>query len=310
MIVGFRVRLASYVRVITILFCAHFCAHLGSAFASQNVLFSDANGISVTVADVELYFSKYGVGGGTEKMGTAPNIELAIEHVYIAKVLADEQVENEEIKPDQIESLSAYLVDRALMQIRLSMLTEDVLKDTDWAQAAKEYYLSHPQEFMTKEEVSATHLLFKPDGRDWLEAIRDAKGVQEQLISGQDFSSFLQKIATEPTKVSGGDLGYFGRGRMVKAFEDAAFALQIGEISDLVVTPFGVHIIKLIDRRAPRKVPFEEVSAEIETMLKPKIWQDTREQIIEQYRSGMVARDNLIKQDRVEQLRIQSSAAE
>ena len=310
MIVETRLRLAKYVRVTTIMFCANFCAHLGAAFASQDVLFMDANGTSVTVADVELYFSKYGVGGGSEKMGEAANLELAMEHIYIARVVADEQVESEEIQPDQIERLSAYLVERALMQIRLSMLTEDVSKDINWAQAAEEYYLSHPQEFMTKEEISVAHLLFKPDGRDWLETIHDAKAVQEQLLSGQDFSSFLETIAIEPSKVSGGELGYFGKGRMVKAFEEAAFALEIGEMSDLVVTPFGVHIIKLIDRRAPQKIPFEEVSAEIETMLKPKIWQETREQIIEQYRSSMVASDNLINRDRIDQLRIQSSAAE
>lgn len=305
-----HVRLARYAPVAIIMFCAHFCVHMSAALASQEVLFKDANATSVTVADVELYFSDYAVGGGSEKMGVIPNIELAVEHIYIAKVIAEELVQSEDLQSDELATLSAYLVDRALMEARLSVLTEDALKGLDWAQAAEEYYLSHPEEFMTQEEISASHLLFKPDGRDWLETIRDAKAVQEQLLSGQDFSSFLEAVAAEPSKVSGGYLGYFGKGRMVQAFEDAAFALEAGEISDLVVTSFGVHIIKLIDRRAPKKMPFNEVSAKIEAKLKSKIWLETREQIIEQYRSRMLVSDNFINHEGINQLRIQSRVAE
>ena len=77
----------------------------------------------------------------------------------------------------------------------------------------------------------------------------EAQKVSGKLASGSDFANMAKKFSTCPSGKGGGDLGYFGKGRMVKAFEDAAFSMEIGEISKPVETQFGYHIIMVTDKR-------------------------------------------------------------
>ncbi len=90
-------------------------------------------------------------------------------------------------------------------------------------------------------EVRASHIL--------VDKKLDAEKIIEKLNSGAKFEAQAQKWSNCPSKAKGGDLGYFGKGRMVKAFEDAAFSLKKGEISGPVKTQFGYHIIKVTDTR-------------------------------------------------------------
>jgi hypothetical protein len=81
-----------------------------------------------------------------------------------------------------------------------------------------------------------------------------AEDVLKKVRAGGDFSALAKEFSTDPSnKDKGGDLGWFGRGQMVKEFEDAAFALQPGQVSDIVETPFGFHIIKLEERKTEKK---------------------------------------------------------
>jgi hypothetical protein len=104
--------------------------------------------------------------------------------------------------------------------------------------------------------IKARHILFTyPEEAD--EAARDsvqalAAEVQSRAAGGEDFGALAQEYSQDPGSAqAGGDLGWFQRGRMVKPFEDAAFALEPGEVSGVVETPFGLHIIKLDEREAP-----------------------------------------------------------
>ena len=90
-------------------------------------------------------------------------------------------------------------------------------------------------------EVKASHILVK--------TTMEAQKVSGKLASGSDFANMAKKFSTCPSGKGGGDLGYFGKGRMVKAFEDAAFSMEIGEISKPVETQFGYHIIMVTDKR-------------------------------------------------------------
>jgi parvulin-like peptidyl-prolyl isomerase len=94
---------------------------------------------------------------------------------------------------------------------------------------------------MTKEnnmdlQVSASHIL--------VPGYQDAVNLKKQLNEGAEFSQLAQQHSTCPSARNGGDLGAFGRGMMVKPFEDATYALQVGAISDPIQTDFGYHIIK------------------------------------------------------------------
>jgi len=90
----------------------------------------------------------------------------------------------------------------------------------------------------------------------------------KQARAGADFAKLAQDNSSCPSSKQGGDLGYFGKGQMVKPFEDAAFALKPGEISGVVETQFGYHIIKAVEKKAPSKVALEDVKPKIEESLK------------------------------------------
>jgi peptidyl-prolyl cis-trans isomerase D len=117
-----------------------------------------------------------------------------------------------------------------------------------------EYYASHQQEFQQPEEVNARHILIRPTTQDdagWKDALNRAREVYAKATArGADFAALAKQYSEDPgSKDSGGELGWFARGRMVKEFEDAAFKLSPGEISEPVKSDFGYHILKVEGRR-------------------------------------------------------------
>jgi parvulin-like peptidyl-prolyl isomerase len=99
--------------------------------------------------------------------------------------------------------------------------------------------------------VRASHILLMYKGsarssatRSKVEAEQQIRDLQGQLQGGADFAALAKAHSDCPSKSKGGDLGQFGRGQMVKPFEDATFAMQIGQVSDVVETDFGYHLIK------------------------------------------------------------------
>lgn len=90
-------------------------------------------------------------------------------------------------------------------------------------------------------EVRASHILVATE--------QEAANLRNEIINGKDFADVAAEYSSCPSGANGGDLGYFARGMMVKPFEDAAFSLEVGEISDPIQTQFGWHLIKLIDKK-------------------------------------------------------------
>ncbi len=116
----------------------------------------------------------------------------------------------------------------------------------------EEYYNSNRDEFKKKPSVRYDYVRFQmqPSERDQNEVLELAMAIYKQLIEGADFSAMALEYSQDPGNAErGGDLDYFGRGRMVPEFEETAFNMEIGEISEPVKTQFGWHIIKLTDKR-------------------------------------------------------------
>ena len=129
------------------------------------------------------------------------------------------------------------------------------------------YYEYNIGAFTSPKQVKARHILFlveKGASEERERQVRDkAKAVLALARQGKDFGELAKTYSEGPTKNKGGDLGYFSEGSMVKSFEGAAFKLKAGEISDLVRTPFGYHIIKVEDVKEAGTKPLEEVREEI-----------------------------------------------
>lgn len=135
----------------------------------------------------------------------------------------------------------------------------------------REYYEENPEQFEQPEQVRASHILIQA-GEDATEAEKEAarkklQAAKERIENGEEFSDVAREVSEGPSSEQGGDLNYFGRGQMVPEFEQAAFNMEIGEVSDVVKTSFGFHLIKLTDRKESAKASFDEVEANIKTHL-------------------------------------------
>ncbi|MGH7729917.1 MAG: peptidylprolyl isomerase, partial [Candidatus Eiseniibacteriota bacterium] len=136
----------------------------------------------------------------------------------------------------------------------------------------RRHYDANKRLYQQQEQLKARHILFMTrDGGPEVE--RKAKARADSLLAairkdGGDFAELAKRFSQEPgAPTNGGDLGWFGRGRMVKEFETAALALKPGEISPVVKTQFGYHIIKLEDRKDAGQRPFDEVRVEVRAQL-------------------------------------------
>jgi peptidyl-prolyl cis-trans isomerase D len=136
------------------------------------------------------------------------------------------------------------------------------------ADAVRQEYERRRSEFDRPEEVRARHVLVRvaedapePDVERARQRIEELRA---RIEGGADFADVALEASEDPgSKEQGGDLGFFPRGRMVKAFEEAAFSLEPGALSPVVRTPFGFHVIRVEERRPPVVIPFEEARQEI-----------------------------------------------
>jgi len=138
---------------------------------------------------------------------------------------------------------------------------------------AKKYYDENSSQFQKNNKVRARHILLRVP-KTASEAVDEQARQKAELIlsrikGGEDFTKLAGEFSEDPaSKTKGGDLGFFAQGDMVKAFDEVAFSLQVGEISDLVRTEFGYHIIKVEDIKSSEPIPFDTVQDRIKGYLK------------------------------------------
>jgi len=154
----------------------------------------------------------------------------------------------------------------------------------------KSFYDSNLQSFKQPEQVTASHILVAlgKDDTDAQKAEKRAKAakIRGELLAGADFAQEATQYSDCPSKQQGGNLGTFSKDKMVPEFANAAFALKVGELSDIVETPFGYHIIKVTAHEQPRDVPYEESKADIAAYLVDQGKQAAINSYIQSLRSG------------------------
>jgi peptidyl-prolyl cis-trans isomerase D len=138
------------------------------------------------------------------------------------------------------------------------------------------YYNDNIETYSTPEQVRASHILFKTEGKKDEEVKAKAEAVLKEVRAGRDFAELAKKYSEdEATAKNGGDLDYFSRGKMVPAFDEVAFALAPGQISDLVKTQYGYHIIKVTDKKPATTKTLDEVRTQITEQL---AWEQAQKQ--------------------------------
>lgn len=150
----------------------------------------------------------------------------------------------------------------------------------------KAFYDGHPDFFKQPEQVKARHILIKvdPDAEksEKEEALKKIKDIQEKQKDGKDFAELAKEYSEGPSSTKGGDLGYFSRQQMVKPFSDAAFAMKPGEVSDVVETRFGYHLINVEDKKPETTAPYDSVKEKIGKYLKQQKMQEEIAQYVDQ----------------------------
>lgn len=158
----------------------------------------------------------------------------------------------------------------------------------------KDFYDKNPDKFKQDEQVRASHILIHvdqhADAATKAKAKAQIESILKQARGGADFAALARKYSQDGSAAQGGDLNYFSRGQMVPPFETAAFGLKVGQISDVVTTEFGYHIIKVTDHKPARTVPFEEA--------KPQIAQYLTGQKKQQHADAFI--DSLKKKSKIE----------
>jgi peptidyl-prolyl cis-trans isomerase C len=178
------------------------------------------------------------------------------------QMLATQQTTLEKFRADQRQDLV------------VAKMLADALKDKAAAtpEQIADFYKSNPERFKQGERVRASHILITvPQGADGItkdKAREKAEGLLKKVKAGGDFAALAKENSQDPgSAINGGDLGYFQAGQMVGPFNDVAFKLAPGAVSDLVETQFGFHIIKVVDKQAGGTVPLEEVRPQLAQFL-------------------------------------------
>ena len=212
------------------------------------------------------------VAAGIEQMKKqAPNADA------FAKALASRKMTEADLRAEARQRLC---VDKLLTT---EVEPKATVTETDIA----DFYKKNPQFFMQPEAMRASHILLKADTPEAKAAAKTkAEDLLRQIKGGADFAALAKQHSNDGSAPNGGDLGFFPRGQMVKPFEEAAFALKAGEISPIVETEFGYHIIKGAEHRDARTVPLAEVSDRIAQALR----QQKQQQLAQEYVQSLKAK--------------------
>jgi peptidyl-prolyl cis-trans isomerase C len=144
-----------------------------------------------------------------------------------------------------------------------------------------EFYLKNEQQFTEPEKIRARHILIqvKPQADNLAResAMKIIADIKQQIDLGADFAALAKAKSQDSSATDGGDLGYFERGQMVKPFEQAAFGLTVGEVSGIVETRFGFHLIQLVERKS--RVRYEEKDQA--EKIRSYLWQQKYQRAVE-----------------------------
>jgi len=254
----------------------------GVASAADPEILARVGNKNITKADIEALISFY-PANQQAIIRMDPKNEEALLNNYVtilavAETARRQGFDKEKNMRKQIQILSDEHLAKGYVQKNVLSKVKVTDKDVD------EYYKNHPKEFEKPETVKARHILigFKGDmTEDQKKELRKkAEDVLKKAKGGDDFAQLASEYSDDPgSKTKGGELGYFPKGNMVPEFENAAFNLKPGEISDVIETPYGYHIIKVEDKKAAEMPAYDSIKEQVRV----KATQDAEQKKINEF---------------------------
>jgi len=246
-----------------VLLIAAFIACLPFAASADDVV-AKVNGVDIKQSDLDFAASE--VGAQLANFPPEDRRRMLLQFVMENELMAEAAVQAALDSGPSFEDRLKYHKRRALRDAYYDKSVRNAIPDEE----AKKIYDAKIAGMKPEEEIHARHILVATEA--------EAKEVKERLMKGEDFATVAKEKSKDPS-AEGGDLGFFGRGQMLKPFEDAAFALKMGEISDPVQTQFGWHIIKVEEKRTRPLPTFDQVKDTIISQLTAQKAKDTLKQL-------------------------------
>jgi peptidyl-prolyl cis-trans isomerase C len=229
---------------------------------NQEVLFQESRrrGIEVSESEIQSQIATMREEYGSEEA--------------LSQALAAQGVTGAELA----ESVEQSIAVQKLLQRQLG----DRLQVDD--REIRQFYEQNPESFRRPEQVRVRHILISTEDLSSEEekaAARERIGaIRGRALAGEDFAELASAYSEGPSRQEGGDLGYFPRGEMVEPFERAAFSVPVGDISGIIETRFGYHVLKVLDRRDEAIVPLSE---EVEDRVRTYLLQQKSQQLVAGY---------------------------
>jgi peptidyl-prolyl cis-trans isomerase C len=251
--------------VFMLLFIFGSAAALAAEKAKKDVL-AKVGTKEITKSEVEAYAGLYPEQQQALIKADPRMEEVLVRNLVSIMVVSDvakkKGLEKDPTTRKQIDIMKNEYLARTYIQKEI--LGKIKLTDKDY----EAYYNAHKKEFENPEMVRARHILVavKPNATEEEKkaALKKAEDILEKAKKGEDFAKLASEYSDDPgSKAKGGDLGFFTAGSMVGKFEQAAFTLKPGEISPVVETEFGYHIIKVEERKAAEQQPYDAVKDQV-----------------------------------------------
>lgn len=249
----------------------------GAALPPDAVL-AERGAAKITRADYELELTRLPPDLRPGFATSEKRVADLLTRMLVTKELAIQAEETGVAREPYNAARLAYELERAKAQLRVAQMDKEAgdafeRERASFEKRARELYRTQPQRFTTPERVQASHLLFLSQKHSAAEAMALAAKARARIVAGEDFAKVAGEVSEDPgSRQEGGKLPPFARGEMDPAFEQAAFALAVGELSQPVVSKFGVHLIVVQSRTPEHRESWEEAG--------PKIMAELREQYV------------------------------
>lgn len=228
------------------------------------------DGIAITTIDIARYL-EFNLAPEARISGVKREraIKQLVENLYVLRRAELAEKDLQILTPERLDWVAAYERTRYAAIRYFDAKREEQVDTIDWEQQARELYAANPEEFSTGDQVDVSHILIKKEGKTFDEWIAAITNMRLALQSGEAFETVAREYSEDASAQGGGVLGLRSKGQLVKPFEDAAFALaNPGDLSEPIMTQFGVHIIKLNKRQGPSIRPFSSVQKILEARAK------------------------------------------
>lgn len=242
----------------------------GSAIAADVIV--DKQGISVNQAEVDTLLKQAPPKVQLELMRRKADFKEKLQELYLTKVIS------EDVKKTPLSTEEQAALDDTLkmfyLNVKIKQLSEQNLPNFEPLAAAE--YKANKDKYVEPEQAAVQHILLDTRTKhSEKEAIKLAKNIIAQLKKGVDFATLALKYSDDPdVKANKGQLGFFPKGKMLKAFDDVAFKLKLNEVSEPLETKFGYHVLVKYDQKPSGIKSYEDVKQEIVAKIKDEYIQN------------------------------------